>query len=290
MKKTILLFAAMFAMALVCNATNDTVTVIDQPSQVIITETPSGTEVRVSGTKDNNNYNYTYSVNHAANDEVHTSQSSDWELNFPFKRNDEDKPYHWSLEAKGLYFGGGLHTSNEMVNNSYNWGFLQIVGVNYRTLHGQHFSLGVGYDSKRFSLKRPNCFVMDENTNVVSTDLYPDVYPSEISNRSSILNVRAIQFPLLFQQDITKDFRIILGATMNWNVYAKCNTHYKVNTIDYDITYHHIKQNKLTFDVLGSIGWEGLALYCRYSPNEMFKKGFGPEIKETWTLGVAIGL
>ena len=289
MKKYYFILVALLAVAQMSAQTPDTVTVIDQPQQVIITETPTGSVVKVMGTKNNDEYNYTYKMEHAANDSIHISQDSDWELNFPFKKS-SNKDYHWSIEAKGLYFGAGLHTSNPMVNNSFNWGFLQILGVNYRTLHGQHFSLGVGYDSKRFSLKRPNCFVMDENTKVVSTDIYPDVYPNEISKRSSILNVRAIQFPLLFQQDISKDFRIVLGATMNWNVYAKCNTHFKVNTIDYDITYHNIKQNKLTFDVIGSIGWEGLSIYCRYSPNEMFKKGFGPEIKETWTLGVAIGM
>ena len=289
MKKYYFFFAALLAVAQMSAQSPDTVTVIDNPQQVIITETPTGSVVRVMGAKNDNEYNYTYQMEHAANDSIHISQDRDWELNFPFQKN-KNKDYHWSIESKGLYFGGGLHTSNSMVNNVFNWGFLQILGVNYRTLHGQHFSLGVGYDSKRFSLKRPNCFVMDENTKVVSTDIYPDVYPNEISKRSSILNVRAIQFPLLFQQDISKDFRIVLGATMNWNVYAKCNTHYKVNTIDYDITYHNIKQNKLTFDVLGTIGWEGLSVYCRYSPSNMFKKGYGPEIKETWTLGVAIGL
>ena len=285
MKKYYFLFTALLAATQMLAQSPDTVTVIDQPQQVIITETPNGSVVKVMGMKDNNEYSYTYQMEHAANDSIHISQDNDWEINFPFQKN-KNKDYHWSLEAKGLYFGGGLHTSNTMVNNSYNWGFLQIVGINYHTLHGQHFSLGVGYDSKRFSLKRPNCFVQDEASGIVGIGQYP----GNVDKRSSILNVRAIQFPLMFQQDINKDFHIILGATMNWNVYAKCNTHFKENSTDYDITYHNIKQNKLTYDLIGTIGWEGLALYCRYSPCDMFKKGFGPEIKETWTLGVAIGL
>ena len=282
MKKYFIIATAMMCMAQVSNATNDTVTVIDEPHQVIITETPTGTKVKVLGNKDDEQYNYTYSVQNTANDTIHAT--SDWEINYPFKKS--GKRHHWCVESRGLYFGGGLSTSNELVNNSYNWGFLQIVGLEYNTLHGQHFSLGVGYDVKRFSLKRPNCFVQDENTKVITTDLYPN----EVTKRSSILHVEAIQFPVLFQQDLKNDFRIVLGATMNWNMYAKCNTHYKVNSTDYDITYHNIKQNKLTLDFIGSIGWNVLSLYCRYSPNEMFKKGFGPEIKNTWTLGVAICL
>lgn len=286
MKKSLFIFAAALAVAQAHAVTPDTVTVIQQPNQVIITETPTGTLVKVSGSKENEEYNYTYTVQHSANDTIHTSQTADWDLNLPFRKSCRKESTHWTIETKGIYFGGGLKTSCDLVNNSFNWGILNIASINYNTLHGQHFSLGVGYDSKRFSLKRPNCFVMDENTKVVDTGIYPD----NVGKRSSVLSVRAIQFPLLFQQDLGKDFHIVLGASMNWNVYAKCNTHYKVNTIDYDITYHNIKQNKLTFDAIGAFSLDGLAIYCRFSPNEMFKKGFGPEIKNTWTLGVALAL
>ena len=285
MKKYSLFFAALFTVAQMSAQTPDTVTVIDQPQQVIITETPTGSIVKIKGMKDNDEYNYTYRMEHAANDSVHTSQDVDWDLNFPFKKN-KRKRYHWTMETKGLYFGGGLKTSYDLVNNSFNWGILNIASINYDTWHGQHFSLGVGYDNKRFSLKRPNCFVMDESTNIVDTEFYPE----NVEDRSSVLSVRAIQFPLLFQQDLGKDFHIVLGASMNWNVYAKCNTHYKINKTNYDISYRGIKQNKITFDVIGALSFDGLAIYCRYTPSNMFKKGFGPEIKNTWTMGVSIGL
>lgn len=285
MKQYFFFIAALLAVAQLSAQTPDTVTVIDQPQQVIITETPTGTIVKVTGMKDNDEYNYTYQMEHAANDSVHTSQDVDWDLNFPFKKNKKTN-YHWCIESKGLYFGGGLKTSYDLVNNSFNWGLLHILGINYSTLHGQEFSFGIGYDNKRFSLKRPNCFVMDEATNIVGIDTYPD----DVKDRSSVLSIRAIQFPLLFQQNLGKDCHIVLGASMNWNVYAKCNTHYKVNKTNYEISYRGIKQNKLTFDVIGAFSFDGLALYCRYSPCNMFKKGFGPEIKNTWTMGVSIGL
>ena len=237
------------------------------------------------GQKNNNDYNYSYTYNmrHGSNDTVHTT--SDWELNFPFKKN-KRKSHHWTIESKGLYFGGGLKTSFDLVNNSFNWGILDIASINYDTWHGQHFSLGVGYDHKRFSLKRPYCFVMDETSSIMGIS----TYPGNGKDRSSVLSVRAIQFPLLFQQDLGKDFHIVLGASMNWNVYAKCKTHYKINKADFDLSYHGIKQNKITLDVIGALSFDGLAIYCRYTPSNMFKKGFGPEIKNTWILGAAIAL
>ena len=283
MKKISIIIAAMMAAVTMSAQTPDTVTVIETPNQVIITETTTGTRVKVVGQKDNEDFSYTYTVQHASNDTVHTT--SDWELNFPFKKS-SNKEYHWSIVCSGLYFGGGVSTSYDLINNSFNWGILNFAGLNYNTLHGQQFSIGVGYDNKRFSLKRPNCFVMDEATNIVGIESYPE----GTVDRSSVLSVRAIQFPLQFQQFLGKDFHITLGGIMNWNIYAKCNTHYKVNKTHYDVSYRGIKQNKLTFDVYGALSYNRFGIYCRYSPCNVFKKGFGPEIKNTWMLGVAIAL
>jgi len=282
--KTISLFiAAMMAVATMSAQSPDTVTVIESPNQVIITESTTGTSIKVIGQKDNNNYSYSYSVQHGSNDTLHTT--SDWELNFPFKKS-SNKEYHWSIVCSGLYFGAGLGTSFDLVNNCFNWGILNFASLNYNTLHGQQFSIGVGYDNKRFSLKRPNSFVMDETTNIVDIDSYPE----GTVDRSSVLSVRAIQFPLQFQQFFGNKFHITLGGTMNWNVYAKCNTHYKVNKTHHDVSYRGIKQNKLTFDVYSALSYNRIGVYCRYSPCKVFKKGFGPEIKNTWMLGVAIAL
>lgn len=283
MKKFSIIIAAMMAAVTMSAQTPDTVTVIETPNQVIITETTTGTRVKVVGQKDNEDFSYTYTVQHASNDTVHTT--SDWELNFPFKKS-SNKEYHWSIVCSGLYFGSGVSTSYDLINNSFNWGILNFAGLNYNTLHGQQFSIGVGYDNKRFSLKRPNCFVMDEATNIVGIESYPE----GTVDRSSVLSVRAIQFPLQFQQFLGKDFHITIGGTMNWNVYAKCNTHYKINKTHYDVSYRGIKQNKLTFDVYGALSYNRFGIYCRYSPCNVFKKGFGPEIKNTWMLGVAIAL
>ena len=129
-------------------------------------------------------------------------------------------------------------------------------------------------------------FVMDEATNIVGISTYPD----EVRDRSSVLTVDALQFPLLFQQSLGGDFHIVLGGSMNWNVSAKCNTHYKINKTTYDVSYRGIKQHKITFDVMGALSFDGLAIYCRFSPSNMFKQGFGPEIKNTWTLGGAVAL
>lgn len=285
MKKTVFIIAAMLGMALVCNATNDTVKVIENPSQVIITETPNGVKVNVQGSKDDNLANYSYTVEHQANDRVSTSQESDWEIRYPFSKNDSSR-HHWAIIMDGFYMGGGISHSWDMINNSFEIGLLNFAAINYDSHHGQNISLGVGIHHKSFSLKRPNMLVRDEMTNVVSPMFYPD--GAELKDRSSNLNIWALQFPLMYRQKIYKSFAIRVGGIMNWNYLAQVNNHYKIGKSDYHITERGLKQNKITFDLMGGLSLGHIGIYCRYSPNEVFKKGYGPEIKNTWTLGGSI--
>jgi hypothetical protein len=77
---------------------------------------------------------------------------------------------------------------------------------------------------------------------------------------------------------------------MNWNYKAHADNHYIIGNSKYNISQCGLKQNKITFDIIGGLTVGHTGIYCRYSPNEVFKKGYGPEIKNTWMLGVAIAL
>lgn len=287
MKRYYFLLTALLAVVQMSAQSVDTVTVINQPSQVIITETPSGVQMKVIGSENDKNDNYTYSVEHSSNDTVHTTQGSDWELNFPYNLSfTKNKDYHWSIIMNGFYMGGGIHHSWGVINNSFEIGLLNIAAINYDSKHGQDISLGVGIHHKSFSLKRPNMLMCDENTGIVSSTLYPDV--AEIKERTSNLNIWALQFPLMFRQRIYKSFAIKLGCIMNWNYKAHVNNHYNIGKTEYSITERGLKQNKITFDLMGGLSLSHTGIYVRFSPNEVFKKGYGPEIKNTWTLGGVI--
>ena len=296
MKQTVL-FIAVFCMALACNATNDTVTVIEQPGKVIITETPTSVKVNVVGTKDDEKI-YTYTVEHQADGKVITSQDdNDWELRFPFSQKEpsyggvifqKSKESHWSIVMEGLYLGGGVHNS---------WGTAEIgildaMGINYDSHHGQNISLGWGFSFKFISPTKSNMIVCDDMTKVVS--LVP--FPESVESKECWSNLRmaALQFPLMFRQKIHKRLAIRFGGIMNWNYLARVSSHYKIGNDDHNITEWGLKQNQITFDVIGGLSlstWKvgGFGIYCRYSPNEVFKKGYGPEIKDTWTVGCSIG-
>ena len=216
---------------------------------------------------------------------IAADEESDFEVSHPFKENTT----HWSLETSGVYLGLGVKHNWDAINNSFEAGLLNITSINYNSLHGQNLSLGVGIHHRSYSMKRPGMLMRDDN-GVVGLGHYPADGVDQIKDRTSNLNMWALQFPLMFRQRIYKKLEIGVAGIMNWNFNARVDNHYEMNKIDHDTHYKGLKQNKVSFDILGTLTWNGVGLYCRYSPGKFFKDGHGPEIKNTWTLGINFGL
>ena len=206
----------------------------------------------------------------------------------PFE-NDEERAKHWSITTNGFYLGLGVKHNWEPINNSFEVGLLNIAAVKYNSLHGQILTLGVGYHHRSYSIKRPIMLVRDQSDAVIIGN-YPSDNTDQIKDRSSNLNQWTIQFPLMFSQRIYKKLNISVAGIMNWNIYARVDNHYEMNKVSHDIKYKGLKQEKINFDFMGSLMWREFGLYTRYSPGKFFKDGYGPEIKDTWTVGVIVGL
>ena len=252
MKKIVLIFAAIFVMAQMNAATLDAVT-------------SEATATTVAADDDNES---TYQ--------------------HPFMDDDESTK-HWTVITGGFYFGMGIKHNWDLINNSFEIGLLNAVGVNYNSLHGQKISLGVGVNHRSYSIKRPN--MLERNANdVVVAGPYPSLNIQEIKDRSSNLNLWTVQFPLMFQQRIAGKLDLSLAGILNWNTYARVDNHYELDNVEHDTKYKGLKQNKVGFDAMGMLTWDDFGIYCRYSPGKFFKDGYGPEIKNTWTMGIMVVL
>ena len=204
--------------------------------------------------------------------------------------NDDESTKRWAIFTDGIYVGMGVKHSWDLVNNSVESGLLNVVGLRFNSLHGQTLSLGAGIHHRSYSMKRPNMLTRAAASQIVTVIPYPSEIIGEIKNRSSNLNMWTMQFPLMFTQRIYKKLNIGVAGIMNWNFYARVDNHYELNMTDYDIRHKNLKQKKLNFDVLGTLTWNQIGVYCRYSPGKFFEEGYGPEIKNTWTLGLIVGL
>lgn len=257
MKKFALLFAVIISMTQMSAATND----------AAVNNEATNAEAPAVAAADDENY-----------DSSSLLEKTDTKIN-----------KHWAVFDDGFYLGMGIKHDWDAINNSFEVGFLNIVGIKYSSLHGQTISLGAGIHHRSYSMKRPGMLVRDDHGVVI-----PSVYPSEnvdvIKDRSSNLNLWAIQFPLIFRQHIAGKCDISVGGILNWNMYARVDNHYEMNKTDHDTHYKGLKQNKLNFDVIGSLTWNEFGIYCRYTPGKFFKENYGPEIKNIWTMGLILGL
>ena len=207
----------------------------------------------------------------------------------PFKNNDESTK-HWTIVTNGFYVGLGVKHSWDAINNSFEVGLLNAVGVNYNSLHGQNISLGAGIHHRSYSMKRPGMLVRDDVANAVVLSTYPSIDADKIKNRSSNLNMWSVQFPLMFSQRIVKKLDITVAGILDWNFLARVDNHYEMNKVVQDTKFKGLKQNQVNFDFMGALSYGSFGVYCRYSPSKFFKDGYGPEIKNTWSLGITLGL
>lgn len=225
----------------------------------------------------------------AAVSEAPAADDNESTYQHPFKDNDESTK-HWTITTSGFYLGMGVSHNWEAINNTFEIGLLNIAAVNYNSLHGQNLSLGVGIHHRSHSIKRPIMLVRDDFSDAVILGTYPVDNVDQIKDRTSNLNMWTVQFPLMFSQKIVKKLDITVAGIMNWNTYARVDNHYELNKVEHDIKFKGLKQEKINFDFMGALSWNQFGIYCRYSPGKFFKDSHGPEIKETWTLGLILGL
>lgn len=228
----------------------------------------------------------------ATNAEAATMAADDDDIDnaydHPFKRDDDETTKHWKIKTDGFYLGMGVKHNWDAINNSFEVGLLNVIGVKYNSLHGQIITLGAGIQHRSYSMKRPGMLVRDDELKSVVLRTYPSENIDEIKNRSSNLNMWSVQFPLMFRQRIVKKLEIGVAGILNWNTYARVDNHYEMNKVEHDTRYKGLKQEKVNFDFMGTLTWDGMGIYCRYSPGKFFKDGCGPEVKNTWTMGLMI--
>ncbi|MBR5639894.1 MAG: hypothetical protein IKW83_09040 [Muribaculaceae bacterium] len=287
------LFLAIFLLPLIMLAqetsTIDTVKVIDKPNQVVIAEDGDQVVVNVNGAYRDSDYKYEYRAKPSSKGFV-SEQNENHKLRFehPFSKCDNDSSKRsFDLFMSDIYFGWGGNSveagTRDIIKRSHSEvGILNFVGLGVN-LNRTRLSIGMGFNWAHYGLNKP--YIWNRNNNGV-VGLEP--LNGETQNLSTSLLVRSMQFPLLFNQYLGKHWDISAGPIFNWNFYADFHTSYSNGVNDYSVTTHGLYQRKFSVDGIVMVSWRGIGAYFRYAPQSVFKTGFGPEIKNRWTLGIVI--
>lgn len=254
--------------------TGDTVKVIDNPDRAVITQD--------------------------GDDNTSEDEVKDVNIMFPFKKCDaeENAKPHIDFFLSDVYVGWGRTNvqpgARDIISRS-TWeaGVLNVVGMGLvfnrcRT----RLSLGVGFNWSNYRLKSPYFWATDDNGRVGYADgsEMADELDAEIERRSTNLQVRSLQVPLLFSQKLGKRFSVTAGGVMNWNFFADISNRYSVGKDDVSITTRGLHQRKISFDAIAMLYYRSLGVYFRYSPQSLFKSGeWGPKLNNRWALGIIFG-
>lgn len=271
---------------------NDTVKVIDNPNQIVIMEKYGEVLLNVKGSKADADYLYEYRVEPKSRWRVSTWQREGNEVEFqhPFKKCDSiNYRPHFILFMSDLYFGFGSNTVDGLNRDAFGKtvseaGILNLIGLGYLFNHRRsQLSIGVGFNWTNYHLRKPNFFIRSDNG-----VLGVENFIGDLDKHYSSLTVRSMQFPLMYNQSLGKKWNLTTGVIFNWNYYADFGNSYSQDMSNYSVTTHGLHQRKVAFDYLGMVSWHGLGLYFRYAPQSVLKAGFGPEMKNRWTVGLAL--
>lgn len=297
MKKQIsLLLVAMMALPGLCAASeamkDDSVKVIKSPEKVIITKGDASFRLNVEGSESDKGYRYEYQVKAREDGKLYARESEDGKVRFthPFSKCDSNyKKPHWQVFTSDLMFGWGGHSVADadrgiLKKSMSEIGILNLVSLARIFNQGRsRVSLGVGFNWHRYNLNKPHIWTRSSEGVLGYNQL-----TEQFDKHHATLLVRSMQFPLMFNQSLGKRWNIAVGAVMNWNFYADYKDSYRIGKSDYTETTRGLDQRKISFDGIAMLSWGGLGVYFRYAPQSVMKDGWGPEIKNRWTLGLVL--
>lgn len=259
----------------------DTVTVLRDVSNVVVTTTSNGTNIIVDGKKDDAKFYYNYSTSAGAAADTDT----EWGLSLPFLANKEEPKKYNTVWMSDTYIGI-THPMNgpDGLDGSVAVGIGKIVGGSYQPWRrGPVFAIGVGIHFEQYSLHGHQLFEMNGKHLGVS-GLHDGV--EDYSSR--LLNF-GVQIPFTISQKIYKNFGVAVGASLQFNTYTKATASYTLDGVEYSTEYKGLQQNAASVELIGAIGWlNDFCFTVRYNPCHLMRQGYGPQFTNL-TFGVSFG-
>ena len=284
MKNSLLVLAAMAIAPLAAMAapsTTDTVKVVKNPGNVIITEDSTGMKLTIEGSDGNPQYRYVYRSDRNDGVREHTTKTD------TVKRG----RVRWDMFFGGVYVGWGHAIArgdnaagdlDRALGHQSEIGVLNLIGLEMRTRCGFGMSLGFGFEARHFNLHNGTCFVKGDDGYLRITD------KNEAWNKAkSSLTVTSLQFPLLLRQRVYRELKVMAGGVMDLNLWATAKNSYTQGDVDYNEAIKKIHQRRVTFDAIAGIGVGDFGVYFRYRPQNVLKDGCGPQFRN-WSLGIML--
>lgn len=274
----------------------DTIMVVNNPSQIIITESASGVNLSVRGTDDDPAFFTTMTTDYRPNAVVKTIQRFTPPPFITFNGNSDDSQLNALDLLSGLHAGfctslGAPAGLDIEMGKSYEIGIDEIISYRLTSVKAKsHLSIALGVNWRNYRMTANTRFIVDDAGNTTFGQ-----FPDDCQSRYSRIKVFSLTVPLTWYQSTrikalktTLGFKV--GAILNWNSHASvvsCWDDPDGQTIKQGTK--HIGQRTFTVDVLAAVKFApSIGLYVKYSPMKLFKNNQGPDFT-TLSTGIYLG-
>lgn len=279
----------------------DTVLIVNNPSQITITESPTAISLSVKGTADDPSFMTSFTNEYQPDAMVTVRQRFTPPPFITVSNNtkiDTDYSPHALSLLSGIHAGfcTPLNGPSDMpveMGKSFEIGIDQLISYSVAFNKNRSFlSIGLGVNWRNYRMTANTRFIVDETTGDVTTGNYPEGTES----RYSRLKLFSLTVPVLWTQKFPvrmigkSTLALKFGAILNWNSHASavsCWNDPDGNSVKQGTK--HIHQRPFTVDIMAAVRIApGTGLYVKYSPMKFFKQGHGPEFT-TLSTGIYLG-
>ena len=281
MKKQIVLLILSFCAMLPAAASvpADTVIRFFRPDSVSVSVADNSLTVKVSGDRYGDKYQYDYQSS------VDSTDNAVREINLPFTHSQGSGKNHNQFSISwgdNLYVGGTIHLNHAPgIRGGWEIGIDNVVALRWRpSRRGPSFSLGFGMGYR--SANVGGGWMLAQHGKILTVD----PVGGDIDRASSRLHLFRLHVPLMITQRVCKNLHIRVGGVLNLNTYMSATTKTEWGGVTSKTSFHSLHQRFITADLFGSVNFiEGMGVYARWSPMQVFDKGWGPKF-EALSVGV----
>lgn len=266
------MLAASAAICAFAYATEPCDTVVDvSNADVIVSQTDEGLTINVVSNNENDNKTYFYQYNEGETYIVDRTYNSPATLmsrhNFSLAFSGFSIGFNKALDAPsgmGQEMGKSLEISIDQLL-SFQWRL-----PNKRNM----FAIGVGLDWRNYRLNNDKRFVRKDS------EVTLEGYAEGENPGDSRLKTFSIQIPISYTYSVNSYVKFGLAAILNANTYGSLKSHYTTTDGTKQERFQKCSSDirKFTVDFKATVQFcPFVALYCKYSPMDVFKSGRGPE-------------
>lgn len=146
------------------------------------------------------------------------------------------------------------------------------------------FTLGAGIDFRNWTTREGLYQQAHKDSEAVEWVTAPE----GAERVGSRIYTFSIMIPLTIRQRLTHGFMLTAGASLDLTTHASVHSSYYLNNVKYSSSWDRLRHETIGMSVIGSLQWQDVGVFARYTPTSPIKKGYGPEFK-TMTVGIAIG-